>query len=61
MTDSKEGHMSEFGGRKGKGKWCNYVINSKIKEKRKGRCREFKIRSRSHNIFVSGLINLDIQ
>lgn len=31
---SKSGYMGEFGG-KGRGKWCDYIIFSKITEKKK--------------------------
>lgn len=39
MTESKEAYTGEFRGRKGKGRWRNYIIISKLKEtilKKKG-------------------------
>lgn len=42
MEQSKEGCMGEFGGRKGKGKWFNYVIISKHRRNSTKSAREIK-------------------
>jgi hypothetical protein len=59
MNLTAERDTWELGGRKGREKWCNFVISSNNK-KLKSWIKEFQIRSRSM-LFVLGLINLGLE